>query len=253
MKELTFFPLLESYPKTSGYGSRIDPITGTPGAFHGGVDYGAPWGAPVIAPWDGVVTTGYESGAGNWLWVDSGGHRFKSFHHDSFAVGSGEWVTAGRTIAYIDSTGSSTGSHAHFELWDYGIRIDPTGYLDRAPLYGGSPGTGDEDEMTDDDWNQMASLLNTMIVGKMAIHSSYSCLIEDDDGQYFITIDGTGCPRRYHPKSPYEANVLQVVGLLTDNKPEAPPAPCPSVFNARALPTEHRDALRSIPWAGDND
>lgn len=143
MRELTFFPLLERYPMTSPYGPRIDPITGAAGDMHGGVDYGAPFGTPVIAPFDGIVTTGWESGAGNWSWVDDGPYRFKSFHHAEAVVYSG-WVPAGAVIAYIDSTGSSTGSHAHLELWDHGTRIDPTGFFERAPL-------------RDEDWFDMAN------------------------------------------------------------------------------------------------
>jgi murein DD-endopeptidase MepM/ murein hydrolase activator NlpD len=51
MRELTWFPLLESYPKTSAWGARVDPITGARRARGtAGVDYGAPWGVPVIAP-----------------------------------------------------------------------------------------------------------------------------------------------------------------------------------------------------------
>jgi hypothetical protein len=163
MRELTYFPLPESYPKTSGYGYRYDPITGQPGAFHRGVDYGVPQGVPVLAPYDGQVTTGYESGgAGNWSWVTNGGDMFKSFHHSGVAVAGG-WVTAGTEIAYIGTTGSSTGPHAHFELWEWGVNIDPTGYLDRAPLIGGSPQPPPEDEMTDDDFNRIFNGVGVII------------------------------------------------------------------------------------------
>jgi hypothetical protein len=245
MRELTYFPLLQSYPKTSGYGYRIDPITGAQGSFHGGVDYGVGWGEPLIAPYDGLITTGYEGGAGNWLWCDAGGDRFKSFHHDSFAVGSGTWVHAGQTIGYIDSTGSSTGSHAHLELWENGTRIDPTGYLDRAPLYGHVPGTG-EDEMTEDDWNQMRMIISNALVSKFATHSTPHILFTDNNGQFTVTLV-EGVPHRLNMSEPAEVTLAQKVGLIAPQKPMNPPAASPSAFNVDDLTDDERRVLYNYP------
>jgi len=208
MRELVWFPLLDDYPTTSGYGQRVDPITGAPGGWHRGVDYGAPHGAPVIAPWDGVVTTGYEAGgAGNWAWVVDGPNMFKSFHHASHAVYSG-WVAAGTVIAYIDSTGSSTGSHAHLELWDNGVNIDPTGYFDRAPLYR-------EDEMTDDDWARMQQIVSSAIneAMKLSYTGARALACDGEDGVYEIVIhDGQVCRR--HIPTPDQVKMLQWVDHL---------------------------------------
>lgn len=195
MRELAWFPLLQSYPKTSGYGYRYDPITGSPGSFHRGVDYGAPAGAPVIAPFDGEVTTGYEQGgAGNWSWVVNGGDMFKSFHHVNAQVWSG-WVTAGDTIAYIGSTGASTGSHAHLELWENGVNIDPTGYLDRAPLYGPPPPP--EDDMTEDDHHRIVANIGALIDNRIAQFITANLLWHDGDNWYeVLTADGRRVRRR---------------------------------------------------------
>jgi len=243
VRELTYFPLLQSYPKTSGYGYRVDPITGATSSFHGGVDYGVGWGEPLIAPFDGLVTTGYESGAGNWLWIDAGPDRFKSFHHDSFAVGSGTWVTAGTTIAYIDSTGSSTGSHAHLELWEHGNRIDPTGYLDRAPLFGGH---GEEDEMTEDDWNQFRIILSNSLVSKFATHSTPHVLFTDNNGQFTITLVN-GVPHRLNMSEPAEVTLAQKTGLIAPQKPMNPPAASPAAFNVDGLTDDERRVLYNYP------
>jgi hypothetical protein len=245
MRELTYFPLLESFPKTSNYGYRTDPITGAQGSFHRGVDYGAPDGAELVAPFDGQVTTGYEAGgAGNWLWVVNGGDMFKSFHHSGFAV-SGGWVEAGTVIAWIDSTGSSTGSHAHLELWEYGQNIDPTGYLDRAPLYGGGH-QENEDEMTDEDWNQMRAMLNNFIVGKMAMHSTPNVLLTDDHGQFCVVMKD-GQPHRYIFSKPDEVLLAQKVGYVAPQKPMNPPEPCPSAMHVNSLSQGERDVLYSYP------
>jgi Peptidase family M23 len=208
MRELTYFPLLVRYPVTSGYGYRIDPITGAQGKFHRGVDYGAPHGAPVIAPYDGHVTTGYESGgAGNWLWVDDGnGNVFKSFHHASNAVSSG-WVEAGRELAYIDSTGSSTGSHAHLELWDHGVNIDPTGYLNRAPLRDGSQ---ESDEMTDEDFARIQQMFTDTLNNALAKNytGQRGVCVESDPGLYELVIKD-GVLGRRHIGSPAQLPMLQ--------------------------------------------
>ncbi len=247
MRELTYFPLLKSYPKTSAWGARVDPITGAVESWHRGVDYGVPYGEPVIAPFDGAVTTGWEEGgAGNWSWVVNGSDMFKSFHHSSVAIGSG-WVAAGTTIAYIGSTGASTGAHAHLELWDAGVNIDPTGYLDRAPLFGGGghPQPGG-DEMTDEDWNHMASLLNTMLVGKLAAHTSPRVLIGDSNGQFAIVMTDEG-PRRYTFGSPAEVTLAQRLGWVAPQQPRPAPNPCPPAFDVADLSPAERDVLYSYP------
>jgi hypothetical protein len=247
MRELTWFPLLESYPKTSPWGARVDPITGATSSWHRGVDYGVPYGEPVIAPFDGQVTTGYESGgAGNWSWVVNGADMFKSFHHSGFAV-TGGWVTAGTHIAYIGSTGSSTGAHAHLELWEAGVNIDPTGYLDRAPLYGGATKPPPEgDEMTDEDWNHMASLLNTMIVGKLAAHSAVQALVTDSECQFTVVMTNEG-PRRYIMSSPAEVTLAKRLGWVTPQRPVAAPNPTPPAIDVAALSADERDVLYSYP------
>lgn len=183
MRELTCFPLLERYEMTSGYGSRVDPITGVPGKFHKGVDYGAPYGAAVVAPFDGEVTIGYESGgAGHWCWVVNGPDMFKSFHHASAVVTSG-WVSAGTTVAWIDSTGASTGSHAHFELWEGGTNIDPTGYFERAPLWG-----EEEEWMTDEEYNAIIAGVGALLDNRIAQFMSTNLLWQDGDRFYEVLV-----------------------------------------------------------------
>jgi hypothetical protein len=246
MRELTYFPLLESYPKTSGYGQRIDPITGAAGSFHRGVDYGVPYGMPLVAPYDGQITTGYESGgAGNWIWVVNGGDMFKSFHHSDFAV-QGGWVTAGTTIAYIGSTGSSTGAHAHLELWENGTNIDPTGYLDRAPLFGHTP--TNEDEMTEDDWNQFRVILSNSLVSKFATHNTASALFTEPGGQFTLVLKD-GKPHRLGMGSPSEVTLLKRTGFIATQKPMNPPDASPDAIDVNTLTPEERDVLHSYPWA----
>ena len=218
VRDLTWFPLLERYAKTSGYGQRIDPITGAPGSWHRGVDYAAPYGAPVIAPFDGEVTTGYEDGgAGYWLWVAAGPDLFKSFHHSAQAVHSG-WVPAGTTVAYIGSTGSSTGSHAHLELWEGGSNIDPTGWLDRAPLWDG----GDV-PLSPEDLDAIRGIVDQSI--NQALSSSYTgaraLTIPDDPGVYQLVYRSGELCRRHIP-TPGQIGLMQYVDGLAGARGNPP-------------------------------
>lgn len=218
VRELDCFPLLTRYATTSPYGYRTNPVTGAPSSFHRGVDYAAPYGVPVIAPYDGQVTTGYESGgAGYWSWVVNGAAMFKSFHHSTCVVGSG-WVTAGTTIALIGSTGSSTGAHAHLELWDGGANIDPTGYLDRAPLYG-----GDDVPLSQDDLNAITKVVDASI--NKALSSSYTgarALQVQGESEVYQLVYRSGELCRRHIPRPAQISMLQYVDGIAGERGQAP-------------------------------
>ena len=60
------------FGRTSGFGARLDPFTGRY-AFHPGVDFAGPWGAPVHATAPGPVTfAGNRGGYGNMVEIDNG-------------------------------------------------------------------------------------------------------------------------------------------------------------------------------------
>ena len=50
-------------------------------------------------------------------------------HNTSFAVSAGDSVKQGDVIAYVGSTGNSTGPHCHFEIRINGHSVDPMPYL----------------------------------------------------------------------------------------------------------------------------
>ncbi|MBW3602803.1 MAG: M23 family metallopeptidase, partial [Actinobacteria bacterium] len=113
-----------SGPLTSGFGMRW-------GSLHGGIDVGAPEGAPIVAASDGVVrSAGYESGYGNMVVVDHGGGITTAYaHQSSIATAVGAHVGAGDHIGSVGSTGNVTGPHLHFEVRVGGSPVDPMGYL----------------------------------------------------------------------------------------------------------------------------
>jgi murein DD-endopeptidase MepM/ murein hydrolase activator NlpD len=115
---------------SSGFGYRDDPMNGK-SRFHEGVDIVAPRGTPVIAPADGVVVyAGWDNGLGRMVVIAHGyGYSTAYGHCDSLLVGRGERVRRGDVIAYIGSTGRSTGPHLHYEVRLNGKLINPYKFL----------------------------------------------------------------------------------------------------------------------------
>ena len=111
---------------SSPYGLRFD---GT--EFHQGIDIAADMGTPIVATADGVVTAaGWNGGYGNMVDVDHGGGIVTRYGHASaVAVTVGQQVRRGEVIAYVGSTGRSTGPHVHYEVRVNGAPVNPAGYL----------------------------------------------------------------------------------------------------------------------------
>lgn len=110
---------------------RLHPIDKVYRA-HTGVDYAAPMGTPVRAIADGVVLEkGYQKGGGNYLkikhYLNNGEYKSGYLHLSRFAQGiqKGSKVTQGQVIAYVGSTGSSTGPHLDFRIWKHDKPVDP--------------------------------------------------------------------------------------------------------------------------------
>ena len=62
--------------------------------------------------------------------IDHGnGYKTLYGHACELAVSTGEYVAQGQTIAYIGSTGFSTGPHLHFEIIENGQKVDPLNYV----------------------------------------------------------------------------------------------------------------------------
>ncbi len=111
---------------TSGFGMRQHPILGY-ARMHAGVDFGAPYGSPIFAVADGIVSfAGVHGGHGNYVRMEHGGGVGTGYGHMSrFAVAPGMRVRAGQVIGYVGSTGLSTGPHLHYEVFRDGRAVDP--------------------------------------------------------------------------------------------------------------------------------
>ena len=117
-------------PIISGFGPRVDPISGAQG-FHPGDDLQATLGTPIRACRSGIVViAGPEAGYGNAVVIDHGGEIATLYGHQSrLAVSANQHVNAGDVIGYVGATGYATGPHLHFEVRLSGNPVDPTSYL----------------------------------------------------------------------------------------------------------------------------
>ncbi|CAG1065607.1 Murein DD-endopeptidase MepM [uncultured bacterium] len=120
------FPLKEMKRISSAFGERTDPFTGK-SRFHHGLDIAAESGTPVYPASPGkVIFSGKKGGYGNMVeilhndgLVTRYGHNFENI------VKEGDIVNPSQAIAYVGSTGRSTGPHLHFEVLKGGKALDP--------------------------------------------------------------------------------------------------------------------------------
>ena len=118
---------------SSGFGYRSDPFTGG-GAFHAGLDFKGPVGAPIYAAAKGVISfAGVKQGYGNCIEVSHGnGLMTRYAHMSAFRAHMGQPVAAGDVIGAIGSTGRSTGPHLHFEVRINDRPVNPRPFLEAA-------------------------------------------------------------------------------------------------------------------------
>jgi murein DD-endopeptidase MepM/ murein hydrolase activator NlpD len=119
---------------TSGFGSRVHPITGDH-RFHTGVDLRAAEGAPIRAAADGVVRqAGPRGGYGNAVEIDHGDGTSTLYAHASaLLVRPGQRVERGEPVGLVGQTGQATGPHLHFELRHHDHPVNPTSLLLPSP------------------------------------------------------------------------------------------------------------------------
>ena len=119
---------------SSGFGFRVDPFTGA-GAFHPGLDFRGPIGAPIYAAARGTISfVGQRSGYGNCVEIDHGNGLITRYAHMSgFRTVPGKAVEPGEVIGLIGSTGRSTGPHLHFEVRINDRPVNPRPFLEAVP------------------------------------------------------------------------------------------------------------------------
>ena len=129
-QDLPFARPTANTQQTSGFGVRFDPFTRRP-AYHSGLDFSGGHATPIYSTGPGVVAfVGRRSGYGNVVEIDHGrGLKTRYAHLSSFAVSRGQRVAVGQRIAGMGSTGRSTGTHLHYEVWVNGRAQNPGRFL----------------------------------------------------------------------------------------------------------------------------
>ena len=117
---------------TSEWGMRIHPNYKVP-KLHDGMDIAGAGvnGKPIVAAYGGtVILSQYYWGYGNCVQISHGAGVVTLYAHcSSLAVKVGDVVQPGQVIAYVGSTGNSTGPHLHFSLFIEGQSVNPRDYL----------------------------------------------------------------------------------------------------------------------------
>ncbi|PKM63171.1 MAG: hypothetical protein CVU97_01615 [Firmicutes bacterium HGW-Firmicutes-21] len=122
------------YYVSSLYGWRVNPFDSSKMQFHNGVDIACAHGTPIVATKAGTVTRSeYASSWGNLVVVYHGDGISSLYAHASSRVAKvGQNVKQGDIIAYVGTTGSSTGNHLHYSLIINGNYVDPSKYLPKG-------------------------------------------------------------------------------------------------------------------------
>ncbi|XLZ69125.1 M23/M56 family metallopeptidase [Massilia sp. SR12] len=101
------------------------------GRRHGGMDFAAPRGTPIVAPADGVVTVSTNRYMGETKWGEvmviehANGLRSLYAHMEKRQLKEGARVAAGQQIGTSGASGKVTGPHLHLEVSRNGDHIDP--------------------------------------------------------------------------------------------------------------------------------
>ena len=95
---------------------------------HLGTDYAAPYGTPIYAVGNGVVTeAAFTKGNGRFVKIKHDNvYQTQYLHMSKFATGikPGTQVAQGEVIGYVGSSGLATGPHVCFRFWKNGVQVN---------------------------------------------------------------------------------------------------------------------------------
>lgn len=107
-------------------------ITQYYGWRHTGVDIDGDYTSPIYASHDGTVTTASWNSGGYGMQIvvtSASGVMTRYAHASKMFVKNGDTVKKGDVIAMVGTTGRSTGTHLHYEVYVSGKRANPLSYI----------------------------------------------------------------------------------------------------------------------------
>ena len=116
---------------TDGFGTRRNPFDGAGYEPHAGLDIATNYGSIIEATADGrVIFAGAFGGYGNIVVIDHGyGITTRYGHMSQINVRMGQYVTRGKIVGAVGSTGRSTGPHCHYEVRLHDRAVNPLSYI----------------------------------------------------------------------------------------------------------------------------
>lgn len=124
------YPFEKKYKLSSGFGHRNRPIAGA-STEHKAVDIAAPCGTKVLASGDGVIEkTGDIGKCGGYILLKTDKYSIRYCHLSNWSmVNVGDQVKKGQVIGLsggkrgMTGSGTSTGCHLHFAIYDNSNKI----------------------------------------------------------------------------------------------------------------------------------
>jgi murein DD-endopeptidase MepM/ murein hydrolase activator NlpD len=115
---------------TSTFGFRIHPVYERY-EFHSGLDIANLKNTPIYATADGkIILADWESGYGRLIIVDNGyGYKTLYGHLEKILVKQDERVQRGQLIGLMGETGTTTGTHVHYEIRFHDKAVNPMPFL----------------------------------------------------------------------------------------------------------------------------
>lgn len=133
--KFAFASPLSGFAVNSPFGLRKMPWE-EGGRLHEGVDIAAPVGTPIHVTLAGtVVRTGVDGGYGRFVEIAHGDGLTSLYAHlgrTAPGLRAGMVIPAGYVVAYVGSSGRSTGAHLHFEIREHGRPLNPSAFMGRT-------------------------------------------------------------------------------------------------------------------------
>lgn len=133
--KFAFASPLTGFAVNSPFGLRKMPWE-EGGRLHEGVDIAAPVGTPIRVTLAGtVLRAGVDGGYGRFVEVAHGDGLTSLYAHlgrTAPGLRAGMAIPAGYVVAWVGSSGRSTGAHLHFEIREDGRPLNPVAFIGRT-------------------------------------------------------------------------------------------------------------------------